>query len=403
MNPRDEQLLSDYYEKLTIVSEEVEKEERRGESGGSSLRKPVENTLETVLSSENDQGICPKKVERLFRRITEMSAAEMRVELKEIHKSPHGSTKDLRHRLRMFYRKEFALIQAKRDETRTRMKNRKRFRYLVAMDIEATCESEINDVNYQHETIELPAVLVDCDTFTIIDKFRTYVKPEINPKISEFCTNLTHISQADVDAAPTFPEAWSRLLEWMSRHGMMGTDPEASFAVVTDGPNDVQHFLQRSFLQYNMVIPHEFRHFINVKKIFEQRIETLIKGDGRTSIAKMCQRLGIEMEGMAHEGIMDAINVAQIAIALVLNNNCDLYINQKIVRKRNRPLRLPPPVTKEELKSLDERVSHHRNNQKANSSNAASSRLPFELKTVNKEEFNTEAYWDCESCDDRQT
>ncbi|GMS97789.1 hypothetical protein PENTCL1PPCAC_19965, partial [Pristionchus entomophagus] len=406
MNPRDEQLLSDYYEKLVKISEDLERtdEPGRNEDNGEAprLQKPAENTLETVEATDADRGIDPKKVEFLFRRINEMTAAEMRVELKEIRKSPHGSTKDLRHRLRQYYRKEFALIQQKRDETRSKMRNRRRFRYLVAIDIEATCEAETNDINYPHETIELPAVLVDCATFTIIDKFRTYVRPEINPKISDFCSQLCHISQPDLDAAPLFPEAWARLVEWMTRWGMLGADKEATFAVVTDGPNDVQHFLQRSFLQYNMKIPHEFRHFINVKKIFENRVERLIKGDGKTSIAKMCEKLSIEMEGTAHEGIMDAINVAKIACALVLHKNETLFVNQRIVRMRNRPLCLPPPATAVEIKALNEQISHHRGNQKPNSSNAAANRLPFALRPVTREDFNMEAYWDCESCDERE-
>ncbi|GMR50830.1 hypothetical protein PMAYCL1PPCAC_21025 [Pristionchus mayeri] len=407
MNPRDEELLINYYDKLLKISDEVEQEivtGSRKEEDGRRIQKPAENTLDTVLGSDRDKGIDPKKVERLFRRINEMTAVEMRTELKEIHKSPHGTTKELRFRLRQFYRKEFALLGQKRDETRSKMKNRRRFRYLVAIDIEATCEAETNDINYQHETIELPAVLVDCNTFTIIDKFRTYVRPEINPQISAFCTKLTHITQADVNAAPFFPEAWARLMEWMSRHGMMGDDKDASFAIVTDGPNDVQHFLQRSFLQYNMTIPHEFRHFVNVKRIFENQgkeYRLTTKGDGRTSISKMCEKLGIEMEGTAHEGIMDAINVAKIACALVVQKKTILYINQRIVRKRNVPLCLPEPADEAEIRTLNEQLSNRRGHQIPNSSNAAANRLPFALRNVSEEEFNTEAYWDCDSCDER--
>ncbi|KAF8372543.1 eri-1 [Pristionchus pacificus] len=408
MNPREEHLLSDYYDKLMKISDDVERETAVGilanDDDVRRLHKPPENHLDTVLAGDSDKGIDPKKVERLFKRINEMTAAEMRIELKEIHKSPHGSKKELRFRLRHFYRKEFSLIQEKKDYTRARSNNRKRFKYLVAIDIEATCEAETNDINYPHETIELPAVLVECNNFTIIDRFRTYVRPEINPKISEFCSQLTHISQSDVDAAPLFPEAWARLVEWMSRWGMMGDDKDASFAIVTDGPNDVQHFLQRSFLQYNMNIPHEFRHFINVKKIFELRVERLSKGDGKTSIAKMCEKLNLEMEGTAHQGIMDAVNVAKIACALVLSKKLTLCINQRIVRQRNKPLRLPPPANEEEIRMLNEQLSQRRGgHQKPNSSNAAANRLPFALRNVLLEEFNTGAYWDCDTCDERDS
>ncbi|GMT25221.1 hypothetical protein PFISCL1PPCAC_16518 [Pristionchus fissidentatus] len=404
MNPRDEQLLTDYYEKLTMISEEVEKEERRGESGGaSSLVKPPENSIPTHVT-EKIRIMDSRNVEMIYRHIHKMSATDMRAELKEIHKSPHGSVKDLRTRLTKFYRKEFAQIHAMRDDRIAQEKTRQRFRYLVAVDIEATCEQRTNDINYQHEIIELPAVLIDCDEFAIVDKFRTYVRPEINPQLSPFCATFVHISQADVDAAPTFPEAWSRLLEWMSRHGMMGTDPEASFAVVTDGPNDVQHFLQRSFLQYNMAIPHEFRHFINIKKSFEFRVETLIKGDGRSSIDKMCEKLGLDFdETKQHQGIEDSLNVAKIAIALVVEKDMDLFINQRIVRNRRIPLELPKFATEKEIMALQAALkSRNRGDQKVNSNNCAADRLPFQLKSVNRDEFNTGAYWDCDSCDERR-
>jgi hypothetical protein len=38
-------------------------------------------------------------------------------------------------------------------------------------------------------------------TNTVVDEYRVYVKPVVHPKLSAFCTELTGITQAQVDAA----------------------------------------------------------------------------------------------------------------------------------------------------------------------------------------------------------
>jgi 3'-5' exoribonuclease 1 len=43
-----------------------------------------------------------------------------------------------------------------------------------------------------------------------IETFHTFVRPRFNPQLSAFCTELTGITQKEVDAAPTFPEAWAQ-------------------------------------------------------------------------------------------------------------------------------------------------------------------------------------------------
>ena len=47
-------------------------------------------------------------------------------------------------------------------------------------------------------SVEFPAVLLDIQTGEILDEFQQYVLPRDNPKLSEFCKNLTGISQASI-------------------------------------------------------------------------------------------------------------------------------------------------------------------------------------------------------------
>jgi inhibitor of KinA sporulation pathway (predicted exonuclease) len=45
-------------------------------------------------------------------------------------------------------------------------------------------------------------------------EFQTFVRPRRLPRLSTFCRELTGITQENVDAAPTFPEALRLFLEW---------------------------------------------------------------------------------------------------------------------------------------------------------------------------------------------
>ena len=85
------------------------------------------------------------------------------------------------------------------------------------LDFEATCE-EKNPPGYPHEIIEFPAVLVSAKEKRSIDVFHSFVRPTINPILSEFCRNLTGISQETVDNAETFGVVHKRFLEWMTSH-----------------------------------------------------------------------------------------------------------------------------------------------------------------------------------------
>lgn len=49
------------------------------------------------------------------------------------------------------------------------------------------------------ELVQFGAVLADTKNFTEISSFATLVKPRLNPELSEYFINLTHITQEEVD------------------------------------------------------------------------------------------------------------------------------------------------------------------------------------------------------------
>ena len=87
-------------------------------------------------------------------------------------------------------------------------------RPIVVVDVEATCWKK-GIFSRKKETIEIGAVLWRPDGRpSTWPEFHTFVRPLRLPRLSSFCRELTGISQDDIDAAPGFPEALQRLLEW---------------------------------------------------------------------------------------------------------------------------------------------------------------------------------------------
>ena len=87
-------------------------------------------------------------------------------------------------------------------------------RRIVVVDVEATCWKK-GVFSRKKETIEIGAVLMVLDRAeSKWPEFQTFVRPRRLPRLSSFCRELTGITQENVDAAPTFPEALQQFLEW---------------------------------------------------------------------------------------------------------------------------------------------------------------------------------------------
>ena len=64
-------------------------------------------------------------------------------------------------------------------------------RYLLVLDFEATCGDSIKT----QEIIEFPTLLYDFHEDNIAATFHEYVRPIAHPTLTEFCTELTGITQ----------------------------------------------------------------------------------------------------------------------------------------------------------------------------------------------------------------
>lgn len=68
-------------------------------------------------------------------------------------------------------------------------------------------------------------------------------------------------------------------------------------------------------------IPHDFRHWINVRRIFGNRYAPTTNGLNRVNLAGMLTAFDMTFDGREHSGIDDARNIARIVIHM-LNDRC---------------------------------------------------------------------------------
>jgi 3'-5' exoribonuclease 1 len=90
-------------------------------------------------------------------------------------------------------------------------------RYII-VDLEATCWQSVRD-RQRMEIIEIGAVELHAASEPYTRDFSCFVRPVVEPTLSDFCLQLTSIRQKQVDFAATFREVFPAFLNWI------GADP----------------------------------------------------------------------------------------------------------------------------------------------------------------------------------
>ncbi|KAF7966633.1 hypothetical protein HWV62_37589 [Athelia sp. TMB] len=189
---------------------------------------------------------------------------------------------------------------------------RTRLEYLLVLDFEATCGGEIP--KSESEIIEFPTLLYNLSTNSVQAQFHEYVKPVGHPKLTEFCTELTGIQQATVDAADTFPAVWARFQEWLQSIGAL--EKPDNYAFLTCGDWDLKTMLPAQLAYtakmqpgFSRAIPAPVDCWLNIKHSFSRHYN--ITGRGR-GMAGMLKYQKLQLEGRHHSGIDDCKNIARI-------------------------------------------------------------------------------------------
>jgi len=180
------------------------------------------------------------------------------------------------------------------------------FKYFLALDFEAQCQQG-RRIQPQ-EIVEFPCIMVDAQNFQIIDTFHQYIKPIAYPKLTDFCTELTGITQDMVEDCNTWVPTMDTFIKWYKSHDLNPVN--ATF--VTCGNWDLASCLpgQCAFSQVDIPLVLDVGcsgQFVNLKSSYQQFTGKYGKG-----LTDMQKELGLEFEGRLHSGIDDCSNILTI-------------------------------------------------------------------------------------------
>ena len=175
--------------------------------------------------------------------------------------------------------------------------------YLI-VDLEATCSEDRSVPRDEMEIIEIGAVLQDARTFEIASEFQTFVRPVRHPGLTDFCTRLTGITQADVAAAPSFGQALEAMIRWAGEFN--------DILFCSWGDYDRTQFT-RDCEFHQVTYPFQSGH-LNLKAACAQ----VLGRKKKLGVTGALQYLGMNFEGRHHRGLDDARNIARIVERMCL-------------------------------------------------------------------------------------
>jgi 3'-5' exoribonuclease 1 len=169
--------------------------------------------------------------------------------------------------------------------------------YAVVVDLEATCCDRKTIPSSKREIIEIGAVMVDRD-LQPISEFQTFVRPVRFPVLTPFCTELTTITQAQVDVAPSYGNAIASFQTWMQDyHG-----------VVFCAWGDFDRRQIRQDCKFHQVPNPIEITCLNLKTMFA-RSQNL---PGTYGMGQALEMVGMPLVGTHHRGLDDARNIAKL-------------------------------------------------------------------------------------------
>jgi len=167
---------------------------------------------------------------------------------------------------------------------------------ILVVDVESTCWRGKPPPGQQPEIIEIGLCLLDVDSLQRLETRSIIVRPE-RSEVSEYCTELTTLTPADVAGGVSLREACRILRDEYAADERLW----ASF-----GDYDRKKF-ERECHNKGVAYPFGDTH-LNVKNLF-----AIVHGLSReVELDAVLAILGWQMEGTYHRGDSDAWNIARV-------------------------------------------------------------------------------------------
>lgn len=174
-------------------------------------------------------------------------------------------------------------------------------RYLLVTDLEATCCDKNTIPRDQMETIEIGIEVLDRDkNWDAVYMFQSFIKPVLNPVLTDFCKELTHISQEQVDVAFDYLSNYEYIQKMLQELG-------GRWAWCSWGAYDKkQLILDGEHHSMPPLLPPD-NHF-NLKVHFS----SLTGRKKQLGLSRALDALSMTFEGVPHRAYTDAKNTARI-------------------------------------------------------------------------------------------
>lgn len=164
------------------------------------------------------------------------------------------------------------------------------------IDLEATCSDDGKITREQCEIIEIGAVMIE--SAFIAREFQSFVRPITNPLLTDFCKNLTTITQEQVDEAEPFNVVYQRFAEWIG----------SEETIMASWGNWDREQLMKECALAGFTFP--FQSNISLPN-------ALMKFCGKSNKWRVMRKFDIAYEGVQHRGIDDARNYARIVEKMI--------------------------------------------------------------------------------------
>ena len=183
---------------------------------------------------------------------------------------------------------------------------------LIVFDLEATVSYTPQGIQQHNNIIQIGAVYLKKDesgSYQIVDRFDSLVKPE-GEEISPFITELTGISNQQVENAPAFREAGEKFRLWATNHGNIKRTRLCAWGTHFDLP-----LLRKSYEKCGIEYPfpgggYDIKSWAVLWMILNNHSEKM-------GIQEAGKLMGIPFEGRLHNAMADAEYTALIALRIL--------------------------------------------------------------------------------------
>lgn len=178
----------------------------------------------------------------------------------------------------------------------------KKLDQIIVIDVESTCWQDSKPADQENDIIEIGICTLDVASGQRLEKESILVQPE-RSSVSEFCTQLTTLTQAQVEQGIALKAACSLLKnKYFSKERIW----------VSYGDYDRRQF-ERQCQSLQVSYPFDTRH-INVKSL----LAIIYALSQEVGMDKALELLNLPLEGTHHRGGDDAWNIAAILSKLLL-------------------------------------------------------------------------------------